>query len=105
MKKADDVAEVNDKFLMCRVKGHRWEHQTDEITAGDKHKVREVTRHWTCYGCTTEVLEVIGFPSFDVVRRRYIYPDGYQFDVAAMGGRVFRPEVRREQFRRLGFKF
>lgn len=105
MKKADDVAEVNDKFLMCRVKGHRWEHLTDEITRGDKRKVREVTRFWTCYGCSTEVQEVIELPTFEIVARRYHYPDGYQFDTKAMGGRVFRPEVRREQFRRLGWKF
>lgn len=105
MKKADDVAEVNDKFLMCRVRGHRWEHQTDDITDGNKRKVREVTRYWLCYGCSTEVKEVIAVPSFDVIKRTYVYPDNYQFDTKAMGGRVLRPEVRREQFRRLGWKF
>lgn len=105
MKKADDVAEVNDKFLMCRVRGHRWEHQTDEITGGNKRKVTQVTRYWLCYGCGTEVKEVIDLPSFEVIRRSYHYPDNYQFDVPAMGGRVLRPELRREQFRRLGFKF
>lgn len=103
--KIDDVADLNDKYLPCRVKGHPWEHLNDEITRGTKRAVREVTRLWVCPRCTSELTEVVDFLSFEIVKHRIKYPPGYLFDSKAMGGRVLRPEIRREQFRRAGFRF
>lgn len=103
--KADDVATVKNQFLMCREKGHQWRHLNDEISEGSKRAVKEVARQWNCPTCGTEMTEWITVPAFEIRRRKYAYPDGYLFDIPAMGGRVLRPEIRREQFRRLGFKF
>ena len=50
--------------------------------------------------------ETVSVPDFQIVRRKYDYPDNYLADVPAMGGqRLLRPQVRREQFTRLGIKF
>lgn len=97
-----DLAET---FLHCRDKGHHWNHLTDEITLGTRQKVRQITRHWECKGCTCKQEEVITLPRCEVMSRRYIYPDGYliasQPDVAQT--RV--SDVRRELFSRSGIKF
>lgn len=103
--KSTDLNEVGDKFLFCREKGHQWRHVNDELTAGARRLVREAKRQWLCVTCKTEMVETVEIPSFRIVKRKYDYPDGYLFDVPAMGGRLLRHDIRREQFSRSGIRF
>lgn len=104
-KKATEVGAMEDSFLYCREKGHHWEHKNDRLTFGARKRVSEAERSWMCRNCTTTMTEVISVPDFQIVRRKYDYPDNYLADVPAMGGRMLRPDVRREQFSRAGLKF
>ena len=96
---------MEDAFLRCREKGHRWTHRNDQVEYSRRRAV-EVQRTWTCDTCSTDMTETVSVPDFQIVRRKYDYPDNYLADVPAMGGqRLLRPQVRREQFTRLGIKF
>lgn len=104
-KKATSVGEFDDAYLYCRERGHHWRHRNDHLTYGARKRVSEVERTWSCPTCGTNMTEVVSVPDFTIVRRKYDYPDNYLADVPAMGGRMLRADVRREQFTRAGIKF
>lgn len=52
--KAESLEDLNDKFLMCRAKGHHWEHVTDKVLTSSRGTPREVLRYWRCR-CTTDM--------------------------------------------------
>lgn len=104
-KRASDVGDMHNAYLYCRERGHHWRHRNDQVTYGARRRASEVTRTFTCDTCGTDVLEVVELPSFAVVRRKYEYPDLYLADTQAMGGRLYRADIRREQFTRAGIKF
>lgn len=98
--KVESLSELNDKYLMCRAKGHHWEHITDKVLASSRGVPREVRRFWRCR-CSTGMQELIAVPSFEVKSRTYDYPDGYGIRTPD-SSRVRAWDVRREQFVRLG---
>lgn len=104
-KKASDPTDFPNHFLFCRERGHHWRHVNDRVTYGGRKKAVEAERHWTCDTCTTDMTETLSLPDFEIVKRKYDYPDFYLADVPAMGGRMHRSDVRREQFTRAGIKF
>lgn len=104
-KKAHAVGEIDDAYLYCREKGHHWQHKNDHLTFGARKRLAEAERSWLCHTCGTTMTETVSVPDFVIVRRKYDYPDNYLTDVPAMGGRMLRADVRREQFARAGLKF
>lgn len=104
-KKASDPSDFPNPFLFCRERGHHWNHHNDQVTDSTRRLVREVTRSWGCDTCGTTMTEVVSLPDFTIVKRKYDYPDFYLADAPAMGGRMHRADVRREQFTRAGIKF
>lgn len=105
--RSEGVDAMTDAFLGCRDKGHHWVHLTDKITAGTAKRIREVSRWYVCKGCETEQEEVFEFPSCEVKKRRYVYPDGYLLAQGALapGERLSVRDVRREVFGRSGITF
>lgn len=105
-KKSDSLEEMAISFLGCRDKGHHWLHLTDKVTSGTRRQIREVSRWWSCSGCTCEMTEVIEIPSCDVLSRKYLYPDGYLLVSGVIAGRrVNVRDIRREVFSRSGIQF
>lgn len=104
-KKASDVGDMENAYLYCRERGHHWRHRNDRLTYGAGKRVREVERTFTCVTCATDVTETVSVPDFLIVRRKYDYPDNYLADTQAIGGRLHRHDIRREQFTRAGIKF
>lgn len=104
-KKASDPSDFPGEVLLCRERGHHWEKRNEQVTFGARKRAVEVERFSTCPVCSLDKIETITLPDFVIVKRTYDYPDFYLADVPAMGGRMYRADVRREQFTRAGIKF
>lgn len=89
---------VPDPFLNCRSYGHSWLETNSSVVANSRGRIVEQTQHLVCTRCETEQVIVLEIPSFNVKKRNTRYQDGY---LIHNHGRTLKPEVRREQLRRL----
>lgn len=102
-RRVHDIAELSATALMCREKGHAWEHVTDRTTLEYRGEPKQITREFACSRCTTSCVELMHVPSFDILRRTYYYPGGYLLSAAATGGkRVDVRDIREARLLALG---
>lgn len=84
--------ELRDAFLLCRTISHGWE----EVVRNDLDKPDYGWRFsLRCNRCACERHDIIDPYNGDLIRRRYIHPDGYELDE-----KVTRSEFRQEWARR-----
>jgi hypothetical protein len=84
--------------LVCRDLMHAWKFTTDLVPHRIDRKVVEVTRVLECLRCETTREDTYKVPSFERVKSRYVYPDGY---LVHQGGHVPVTFVRSEIYRRM----
>jgi hypothetical protein len=74
-RKSHSIREMDDTHLPCRTLGHRW--LAGPITQTG-HGVDAVWHMVLDCGCGVKRVDEIDQISFEVVKREYKYPDGYQ---------------------------
>lgn len=84
--------------LVCRDLMHAWSWQTDLVPHRIDRKVVEVTRMLACLRCAALREDTYKVPTFERVKSRYIYPDGY---LVQGRGHVPVQDVRREVYHRM----
>lgn len=92
------VEEVSNDSLACRDLRHSWTHVTDHVTKGTKDRVREIERILVCTRCGADRYDIFKIPSFEKVKTKTTYPEGYLLK----NGRTNVREVRQEIFKRTG---
>lgn len=102
--RVSDVSELKNQFLLCREKCHHWSHVTDHVTKENPSTgaIIQIERVWHCKTCKTNVFEQIAVPSFNILSRKYEYPDGYLITRSIDDVRVTKQAVRRERAVRSG---
>ena len=88
---------MDEEFLQCREMMHAWREITSYVSFRKSGKVREITEVLRCDRCKTSRLDRLHVPSYDLVGRRYVHPDGY---LMPNSGFTPRSAVRAEKFRR-----
>lgn len=102
-KYSDSLEDLEVTHLMCRAKGHYWVHVNDKVLAWFRGEPKQIERDWKCGRCTTGMLEELHIPSFDLIKRKYYYVDGYLLSKKATDGiRVNIRDIREEQLVRSG---
>lgn len=81
-----NIADLSMEALTCRMKGHAWKHLNDKVTQNMGDRIVEIRRSWRCLRCRTDCVEVLNIPTFDLIRRQYVYPAGYLLSRTATGG-------------------
>lgn len=93
-----DLTGTSKTHLVCRDLMHAWQWQTDLVPHRIDRKVVEVTRLLSCLRCATTREDTYRVPTFERIKSRYIYPDGY---LVHQGGHVPVQDVRREVYTRM----
>ena len=94
-----DLTGTDKTYIVCRDLMHAWEWTTDLIPHREEKKVTTVTRVLTCLRCETLREDTYRVPTFERLKSRYVYPDGYV--VHSGGGHVPVATVRAEVYRRM----
>lgn len=103
MKRVLSLTELKNAHLHCRLKGHSWKHITDRIEAQYRGSPTLIERVYQCGSCTTEAVELITIPRFELLKRTYLYPDNYLMIKAEdQVGRIPQSDIRAESFYRTG---
>jgi hypothetical protein len=93
-----DLTETSKTHLVCRDLMHAWEWTTDLVPHRVDRKIVEVTRVLACLRCETTREDTYKVPTFERLKSRYVYPDGY---LVHQGGHVPKTTVRAEVFKRM----
>lgn len=97
-KNQTDLTGAEKTHLVCRDLMHAWQWTTDLIPHRIDRKVVEVTRVLACLRCETQREDTYRVPTFERLKSRYVYPDGY---LIHQGGHVPVSDVRREVYARM----
>jgi hypothetical protein len=79
-------------YFGCRAQGHAFRPEHDNWFVEGKGRSTVYTQTFKCLGCPTLRVDVLD-TSFDLLHRRYSYPDGY----LVRGISITRRDVRRWQ--------
>jgi hypothetical protein len=93
-----DLSHADKEHLVCRDLMHAWSFLTDMTPHREERKITTVTRILSCLRCETQREDTYRVPTFERVRTRYVYPEGY---LVHQGGHVPVQDVRREVWHRI----
>lgn len=93
----DQLGVLDDVYLRCRELRHAWEERGLTPSARRGSRVIEFTEVVECIRCGTIRHDLLHAGSWELVGRRYEYPDGYRMSNA---GFVHVVDIRGEKFRR-----
>jgi len=93
-----DLTDAEKTHLVCRDLMHAWEWTTDLIPHREDRRITTVTRVLACLRCETQREDTYRVPTFERLKSRYVYPEGY---LVHQGGHVPVADVRREVWGRM----
>jgi hypothetical protein len=100
------LASLSEQALECRDTNHAWRRTSStrfEVAQKIKGRIVKLARTLTCLGCGATRTDVYAYPSFELLRRKINYPEGYLIVHVKGRGRYERPtksEIQRELYGR-----